>query len=188
MARQPKYRLESVMEQALPVVNQLGYRSCNMNTLITKTGFNRRAFYAEFGDKQRFFEALTQYYIERKLHPLLNNFDSTYSAKIQLSKFFDQYRKLINPHGCLLVTMINELSGESVQIRNLARHFYDQLSLEFIAMLERTVDSSRINIEKEALTLTFFTQAFAVNQHLNQGDDDVNTLLLHLFESVPDCP
>lgn len=177
------------MEYALPVVNELGYRGCNMNTLITKTGFNRRAFYAEFGDKQRFFEALTKHYIEHKLLPLFNNFDATHSAQLQLTNFFSEYRQLINQHGCLLVAMINELSRESEEIRSLARHFYDQLSLEFIAVLERSTESSELlNVEKEALTLTFFTQAFAVNQHLSQGEEDINTMLTHLFESTPNLP
>ncbi|MGQ8364163.1 TetR/AcrR family transcriptional regulator [Glaciecola sp. 1036] len=187
MSQKPKYQLELVLDYALPVVLERGFAGCNMQTLLEKTGFNRRAFYQHFDTKIRFFEALVAHYIEHKLNPLFSQFSTGSSVYQSISSYFNAYEKVITPNGCLLVKMLMEVGHQSETIQGLGRHFYDNLTQQLIGTLEKAQISGelspQLNVEKEALQLTFLTQSFAVSANLKQGKEDIHTLIQALFES-----
>lgn len=186
MPKQPKYQLERVLERALPLVIQRGYRGCSMATLITETGFNRRAFYMHFNNKEDFFEALLNHYLQAHLLPLNQYLRGLEDPQLSIHHYFKAYQQLINVKGCLLTKLIIEMGSENNAVQHQARWFYDQLQLEFIGLLERAQQHQFIRasakIEQQALKLTCLAQGFAVSNHIVQGSEDVSLLIESLFD------
>ena len=182
MPRNKGYHLESVFTKAIPYVSVMGYHASNLNTLIVKTNFNRRAFYAEFGNKLGFFEALLTYYINSELLPLqLTLRDNLNPLKESLHKYFKAYASVLNAKPCLLIRLLEDLSTQSESIQSQARAFYDQLTQSFIAAIERSEAKGQVadsvNIESQALKLTFLTQNYAIACNLPQATDDIHLLI-----------
>lgn len=194
MARKPEYSIDEVFNKALIIISDKGYKACSMQHLIEKTQFNRRAFYQQFKHKQDFIEQLLSYYIEHSLLPLQTPLNYTPNESISdndrltqlIVDFFNRYQTLIDQHGCLLVKLSLELGKQNVAVQNMARRYYDNLQLSFIACLERAQARGEIqhisNIESMALKLTCFAQAFAVSNNLQQGQSDVHIVIQSLFE------
>ena len=186
MAQHRKYELEQVLEKSLPLAIDLGYRGCSMATLIDQTGFNRRAFYLHFNNKEDFFEALLNHYLQAHLLPLNRYFHENVDPQYCVQAYFVHYQKLIHTKGCLLTKLIIEMGNKNVAIQHQARWFYDQLQLEFIALLERCVQQGylpkSLKIEQEALKLTCLAQGFAVSNHIVQGSEDVLLMIQSIFE------
>ncbi|MFC3123073.1 TetR/AcrR family transcriptional regulator [Agaribacter flavus] len=187
MPRKPKYRLDLVFEYAIPVALKHGYRGCSMQDLLTKTGFNRRAFYLEFGNKQGFYEALTKHYITQYLQPLETHLQQSEHAHSDISNYFLAYEKLIVNKGCLLINLLLEMGKQSKAIQHAGRQHYDRLQQLFISVLERAKEhgqlATSVDIEREALQLSFLTQGFAVSTALEQGKEDIKTVVDALFST-----
>ena len=187
MSRKPEYTITQIFEAAIPLVLEQGYRGCSMETLINQTGFNRRAFYLEFGSKQHFFNDLVAYYIEHYLMPLQNDLLVASNIPEAIITFFTQYQHHINQQGCLLVRIIVELGKEDETIQHLARNYYDGLQQTFIACLEKAVLNQQLseqtNIEALALKLSCFAQGFAVSNNIRQGQSDALIIIRSLFTS-----
>jgi AcrR family transcriptional regulator len=186
MPQARKYQLEKVLEHALPLAIERGYRGCPMAVLIAQTGFNRRAFYLHFKNKEEFFEALLNHYLQAHLLPLNQHLSASNDAQSCIVRYFTEYQQLIHSRGCLLTKLIVEMGSANTAIQHEARWFYDQLQLEFIALLERAQQHKQItrhiNIEKQALRLTCLAQGFAVSSHIIQGKDDVSPLIQSIFD------
>ena len=185
MSRKPEYSLQQVFEQAISLVLEHGYRGCSMDALIKQTGFNRRAFYLEFGSKQAFMSALVEYYIEQYLLPLQQTMLSATDVPKAIVSYFTHYQQHIDQQGCLLVRLIIELGKEDDNIQNIARNYYDGLQQAFIACLEKANAhqqfSSPIEVESFALKLTCFAQGFAVSNNIRQGRSDALIVIQSLF-------
>lgn len=188
MSRKPEYSLEKVFEQAIPLVLKLGYRGCSMETLISRTGFNRRAFYLEFPNKQGFIDALLAYYIEQYLSPLQRPMLEAENTPEAIIQYFTQYQAHINQQGCLLVRLIVELGKEDDTIQHLARRYYDGLQQSFIACIEKAIAHQQlgtdINAENMALQLNCFAQGFAVSNNIQQGQSDALIVIQSLFNKT----
>ena len=186
MSRKPEYSINAVFEKAIPLVLAQGFRGCSMQTLIAETGFNRRAFYLEFKNKQRFVEVLLAYYIAQKLDPIQQGLLQSDNYPLAIVQFFKDYQQHIDQQGCLLVRLILELGKEDEQVRHQARTYYDALQSSFIACLEKAVSHDQLpkstKIEALALKLSCFAQGFAVSNNIQQGQSDVLIVIQSLFD------
>ncbi|WP_395339075.1 TetR/AcrR family transcriptional regulator [Ningiella sp. W23] len=185
MPQQVKYDLERVLEMALPLAIERGYRACSMHSLIKDTGFNRRAFYIHFKNKEDFFEALLNHYLQNHLLPLNQYLHISADAQESIQAYFNQYQQLIASKGCLLSKLIVEMGRSNHAMQHQARWFYDQLQLEFIALIERAQNSgalgTNINAEQQALKLTCLAQGFAISSHIIQGQEDIALMIASVF-------
>lgn len=180
------YVLDDVYEAAIPVVLAKGYKGCSMETLISSTGFNRRAFYKEFSNKQDFVNALLTYYINKHLIPLEQSLSSQENIPQAVIDYFSAYQTLINKQGCLLVRLLIEMGKEDQDIVNQARRYFDNLQLSFIGCLERALSYKELKlntqIEPLALKLSCFAQGLAVSSHIQCADSDTLIVVKSLFD------
>lgn len=183
MPRQKNYQLDTVMAKAISYARLNGYRAANMQRLISVTKFNRRAFYLEFGNKQKFFERLVAFYITNTLDPLILQLNSSDDARVNLSAYFDAYRTLLDQGPCLLVRLLCEIGNESPTISTLANDYYDRLTQHFLAILEKSYrlpDQLHL-VNNIALQLMFITQSVAVSRSLAHRQHEIQMLLEELL-------
>jgi len=188
VSQKPKYALEDVFEAAIPLVLAQGCKGCSMEKLIKVSHFNRRAFYKEFVNKQRFMNALLAHYISKQLTPLQQHLVCTENIPEGIIEYFNAYQTLIDKQGCLLIRLSIELGNEDADISSQARRYFDNLQLIFIGCLERAVAhnelESHTQIESLALKLSCFAQGFAVSNYIQKGDSDTLIVIKSLFENT----
>lgn len=62
MSRNKEYDRQKVLEKAVGVFWQKGYKACTMADIVSATELNTASLYKEFGDKDRLFEEALDYY------------------------------------------------------------------------------------------------------------------------------
>jgi len=72
MARHKDYDRDKVLEKAVDVFWQKGYKACSVSDVVKATGLNTASMYKEFGDKDRLFEEALEHYRDNILSPRLN--------------------------------------------------------------------------------------------------------------------
>lgn len=176
MPRKALYNLEYVLEQATSVFLEHGYHGAVMDELIARTDFNRRGFYIEFGSKLAFFYKVIEHYQHNSLNPVIAHLQANQGLP-SIESFFSAYTQLIKGRGCLLISAITELGFDDQHIRDVGRHYLDQLQISFISCLEKAIEHQQvvngINVESTALQLTSYVQGFAVNAILASGTDEL---------------
>ncbi|WP_100644109.1 TetR/AcrR family transcriptional regulator [Alteromonas facilis] len=187
MPRAPLYDLEEVMEQAIDVFLEHGFHGAVMDEIIARTDFNRRGFYREFGSKQQFLYRVIEFYLDTQLQEVLVALEQPQGIHA-INDFFDRYLTLVSGRGCLLVNCITELGHDDQTIKDFGRHYLDRLQIDFIACLERAMNSHEISrdtpIEAVALQLTSYVQGFAVNAILVQDNQELKLATQMLLGSV----
>ena len=187
MPRAPMYNVDEVLEQAIDVFLEHGFHGAVMDEIIARTDFNRRGFYLEFGSKQAFLYRVIQFYIDNQLQNVLVALEQ-HQGKTAIMTFFERYLQLISGRGCLLVNCITELGHDDPKIRDFGRHYLDRLQIDFIACIERAVNSHEMsrdtNIEAVALQLTSYVQGFAVNAILAEDANELQIATQTLLDSV----
>lgn len=71
MARHKDYDRHDVLDKAVDVFWQKGYKACSVADVVNATGLNTASMYKEFGDKDRLFEEALGHYRQQVLSPRL---------------------------------------------------------------------------------------------------------------------
>ena len=72
MARNKDYDRNDVLEKAVAVFWEKGYKACSMADIVNATGLNTASMYKEFGDKDGLFEEALVHYRQHILSPRLD--------------------------------------------------------------------------------------------------------------------
>ncbi|GAB3038988.1 TetR/AcrR family transcriptional regulator [Bowmanella dokdonensis] len=176
MPRKAQYDVTQVLDQAMDVLLEHGYHGSVMDEIIARTDFNRRGFYIEFSSKQNFLYLVLERYQQIKLAPIIAHLNDSHGLRA-IEHFFEQYIRLVKGKGCLLINCITELGFDDARIREMGRHYLDNLQFSFIGCLERALQHGEIRrdvqLEATALQLTCYVQGFAVNGILAANTDEL---------------
>lgn len=176
MARRPQYDVDEVLTEAAQIFLEHGYNGAVMDEIIARTGFNRRGFYLEFGSKQSFLYKVLDHYNDNVLQQIVMHLLKN-RGLVSIRDFFNDYVSLVKGKGCLLVNSITELGFDDKHVKNVARHYIDQLEIGFIGCLEKAIEHKQvkadINVEATALQLCNYVQGFAVTGILAGNTDEL---------------
>ena len=176
MARRPQYDVDEVLSEAIQIFLEHGYNGAVMDEIIARTGFNRRGFYLEFGSKQSFLYKVLEHYNTKELQTIVAQLQNN-RGLLSINAFFTHYIPLVKGKGCLLVNTVTELGYHDQNVRNIGRHYLDQLEIGFIGCLEKAIEHRQvkadINVEATALQLCNYVQGFAVTGVLAGGTDEL---------------
>ena len=191
MPRKALYNVEQVLSDAVDVFLEHSFHGAVMDELIARTEFNRRGFYLEFKDKRGFLHRVLDHYITTQLHPL----QSTLTEKqglVSIQAFFSDYIEFIEGRGCLLINCVTELGNDDSVVREMGRHYLDNLQIVLIGCLEQAAEHKQlragVDIESAALQLTCFVQGLAVNAILSQDSEEMQIAIQSLLAPLLPIP
>lgn len=145
MARKPLYDLDEVMALAVELFWERGYNGTSMDELINYTSFNRRSMYAEFGNKQKFYHAALNYYLEHKVNPLISALENN-RGLISIEGYFYKLNRFLLGKGCLITNSVTELGHCDSQIKSIGQNFFQRLEQSFEACLTEANKQSQIKV------------------------------------------
>ena len=115
MPRKAGFATEQILESAMLVFWQRGYRGTSMRDLVTATELHPGSIYHSFGNKKQFFIEVTDYYYKQLTREINANLTVSTSAGKVLSAFFTSFiarNQYPEVRGCLLVNTLMECSDD----------------------------------------------------------------------------
>jgi TetR/AcrR family transcriptional repressor of nem operon len=131
------------LDGAMQVFWEKGYYDTSIDDLMARTGLHRAAIYAEFGSKQKLFEALLARYREKVAAGMFRPLRAPDAAFGHLEQFFRQLRDFAtSPAGRFGCLMCHTASEVSPHVRSVARIISSYLD-ELRALLRRACVNAR---------------------------------------------
>lgn len=159
MPREKEYSEAEVLEVAMQLFWENGYKSTSLRKLSQEMGINQFSINSSFGNKQNLFlESLKLY--KSKLQEVLKPYEETYNGIESIKSFFYDFVAFSNQDtikkGCLIVNTISELGLDvDKKAGTLVSNYGDQLRALFKKNLEMdsTKDSATIKRQVNYLIL-----------------------------------
>jgi TetR/AcrR family transcriptional repressor of nem operon len=119
MPRTKEYRKEAVLETATKVFWKKGFKSTSMNDLVNVTGLNKHSMYAEFENKEGFFLACIDHYVNISTRDLIDILTKSPLGIGNIKAFFKnrvEYASSKGFNGCMLINTAveNEILDDKI--------------------------------------------------------------------------
>ena len=178
MPRVKQYNEAEVIESAMDVFWQNGYKSTSLRMLSKEMGINQFSINASFGNKQNLFlESLKLY--RTKLQQLLKTFEENSNGIESIKNFFYAFAEFSNQNeykrGCLIINTMSEFGLEvDKEVGALISNYAEQLKALFKKNLEfnTTKDNDTIKRQLNYLDLAIVGLGLATKVKDNTAIED----------------
>ena len=139
MGRKKNYNRDTLVEKAMEIFRDFGFAGTSTQMLVEGLGVNRFSLYAEFGNKQKLFEAALNRYdqeiVERNFGPLEASNASIKEIHSLLDFFASAIKGPSAGRGCLLCNTAVEFGPEDPSGKGLVQNYFKRISKAFYKAL-----------------------------------------------------
>lgn len=176
MPRQKKYDVDTVLEKAMYVFWENGYKTTSVRLLEKEMQINQFSIYASFKDKHNLFiESLRKYKEHVRAHRFENLLKEDAGLK-DIKGFFLDLSKNINSErfskGCLIVNTVSEIGEQDDLIEKEVNDYFLFIKEMFRRILLRSREkgeiSSEANVEKYSNYLLGIMQSLSIGGKVRQ--------------------
>ncbi|OBC01842.1 hypothetical protein A5784_17245 [Mycobacterium sp. 852013-50091_SCH5140682] len=178
-----------VLDQALAVFAELGYRSATMGDLASATGVQRGSLYNAYGAKDEIFLRVFGAYATRFLDGAARALDEADPASA-LGSFFEYCIDAITRagvQGCLSTRTAIEAAADSSRVAGAVRTMLDDLGQIVCAALERLdsgLGSLRVDPRAAARLVVTTTRGLAVMERAGYTAEELRQIAGDLVTSL----
>jgi TetR/AcrR family transcriptional repressor of nem operon len=158
-----KHNRKQVLQIATGLFCEKGYTALGVDEILKQTGMTKGAFYNAFGNKESFVLEALSLYSEENVNRLVRNLEPKpgQPAVDRLEQFYLEMLEIqdkINHKGCLVNSMMTELSGTNPSIANAT-------NMHFNGILKNIVPTVQQAQNEGSLTKTISTEEMAEILH-----------------------
>ena len=164
MSRAKQYDRTELLDRAVELFRRQGFTATSTTELVAELGVNRKSMYAEFGSKQRLFEAALERYSQEHLTRVLAPIEAPDAGADAIRKAFAGYASAgegrFRGRGCLMCnTAVERAALDPGSGRYVARYL-ERLTQAFRQALSNAQRAGEINADADLDDLSaFFTTA-----------------------------
>lgn len=188
MPRKKKYIRTEVIEKAMKVFWDNGYKGTSMRMLEKEMGINLYSIYADFESKEGIFiETLDRYRKLNKeviLKPLINSIGDLEDIRVFFKGFVHSVKSGNTPNGCLFANTAMEIGQTDPRVAEQLDIFFRILKDTYITLLEKAAANNQFTqidkIDQYANFLVGATEGIAVIAKVldqNKLDDFIETTI-----------
>ncbi len=188
MPRKKKYIRTEVIEKAMKVFWDNGYKGTSMRMLEKEMGINLYSIYADFESKEGIFiETLDRYRKLNKeviLKPLINSIGDLEDIRVFFKGFVYSVKSGNTPNGCLFANTAMEIGQTDPRVAEQLDIFFRILKDTYITLLEKAAANNQFTqidkIDQYANFLVGATEGIAVIAKVldqNKLDDFIETTI-----------
>ena len=165
MARPQKFVHDTVLEEAMQIFWQNGYRGTTMENLDQVTGLNRGSLYNAFGGKRALYLMALEHYGDRQFGAAIELIDHSLSTVEAVRDLFDnvinQMKSGEIKRGCFVCNSAIECAPSDQQVAKIIRKYLNRMTASFASSLgkmqeqEGYSDLSEIERLSEHLTASY---------------------------------
>jgi TetR/AcrR family transcriptional repressor of nem operon len=149
MGRKKNYDREKLVGKAMEIFRDHGFAGTSAEMLVEGLGVNRYSLYAEFGSKQRLFDAALQRYdeevIERNFGPLETPGAGIGEVRALLEFFGTAGKSPAWGRGCLLCNTAVEFGPDDPSGAGFVQRYFKRLSRAFNAALSNADNKGELH-------------------------------------------
>ena len=139
MGRKKKYNRDSLIEKAMEIFRDHGFAGTSTQMLVEELGVNRFSLYAEFGNKQKLFEAALERYnkevVGRNFGPLEAPTAGVEEIRALLEFYASASKGPASGRGCLLCNTAVEFGPLDPSGTKFVQRYFEHLSKAFYKAL-----------------------------------------------------
>ena len=139
MGRKKKYNSDTLIEKAMEIFRDHGFAGTSTQMLVEGLGVNRFSLYAEFGNKQKLFEAALERYnkevVERNFGPLEAPTAGVEEIHALLEFYASASKGPASGRGCLLCNTAVEFGPVDPSGAEFVQQYFEHLSKAFYKAL-----------------------------------------------------
>lgn len=156
----------SVLEAAMQLFWEQGYRSTNYDDIVTATGIARQSLYHSFGDKTSLFRRSLEHYSKTVTQQSIDLLNGTGSALSRLRRWLKRLKTKSVQHrnGCLLTNTAVELAPQHSEFQEHFASEAKRIESAIKKTLGEAVDSGEIVADTNISSMATFL--FGVAQGL----------------------
>lgn len=174
MPRKKQFDREEVLEKAMKVFWDNGYKATSMRMLEKGMGINAYSIYADFESKEQLFLLVLKRYLALNKSVLLKTLTDANGNITAIQQFFHDFIQAVKsgdmPNGCLFANTLVEFGATNLVIAQQLNLFFDLLTQHFTQLLKEAKAKknipSTITIDKHATYLVGCTEGLAVTAKL----------------------
>lgn len=144
--RPKKFDEATVLEAAMQLFWEQGYRSTSYEDLVKATGLARQSLYHSFGDKKSLFQKSLEHYSQTVTQQSLDLLTSKGSPLSNICRWLKRLKNKTTQHrfGCLLTNTAIELASQHAEFRNHVAHEARRIELTIGQTLKRAIDAGEV--------------------------------------------
>ncbi len=158
-----------VLETAMKLFWEQGFKGTSMNDLAIQTGMAKPGLYATFGDKETLYTKALGHYFYNLGMPILDDFlHAPDPLKVALRHFLEIIAEATNgtknPYGCFVVKSVVECAHQPDALKKLGQGFDMERRQVFIKRFQRAQESGDLpqTVDAKALAEFFSGQSLAL--------------------------
>jgi TetR/AcrR family transcriptional repressor of nem operon len=164
MGRPKQYDRNDLLDRAVELFRRQGFNGTSTAQLVAELGINRKSMYAEFGSKQRLFEAVLERYREKHLSAVLAPIEAPDAGGEAIRGAFAGYASAsegwARGRGCLLCNTAVERAALDAGSQHHVAAYLERLTAAFRHALTNARRSGAIDRDIDLDELAaFFTTA-----------------------------
>ena len=148
MGRKKSYDRDTLIKNAMEIFRDHGFTGTSTQMLVERLGVNRFSLYAEFGNKQRLFEAALERYdeevIERNFGPLETPRAGTEEIRALLEFYASSGKGPASGRGCLLCNTAIEFGPVDPGGAGFVQRYFKRLSRAFCTALDNAYNRGEL--------------------------------------------
>ncbi len=159
MPRNKEFDEAQVLDRALELFRERGFRHTSFQNLTTELKVSRQSLYDTYGDKQALYQAALKRYLDHSVDLIRRKLDSDEPVREAFLSFFTHMIKAQcsgQNSGCLMVNSMIEISHEDAGARALAQEHARLLEGLFATRLSRAQRAGEIAKSKDPVALGRF--------------------------------
>ncbi|MEZ5841904.1 MAG: TetR/AcrR family transcriptional regulator [Hyphomicrobiales bacterium] len=157
MGRPLEFDKYEVLDRALHVFWRKGYTAASMQDLVIATGINKASIYNSFGDKEAFFVAVIEHYIENYSRPRGRLLVETEPARQAVANYFESLVRFSvgeGAHlGCLLTNVASEIAPFSPPVEAHVSRVFNMMEGVFLDTILRGQEDGSIKTRLPPIAL-----------------------------------
>ncbi len=178
--RNPELTKKLIVEKAMPLFNQKGYRATSLSDITKVTGITKGAIYGNFENKDAVAEATFESAIEIVTHEIRHRIKSAPTAPLKLNAILDYYGEYLhNPPvegGCPVINTAIEADDNYPLLRTKVIRIMALIKDSLKKVMYRGIKEGQIKPETdvEEFTTSFYSAILGATLISRVEGDDEN--------------
>ncbi|MEH6631839.1 MAG: TetR/AcrR family transcriptional regulator [Halopseudomonas aestusnigri] len=186
MARYKEYNRQDVLENAVALFWQKGYKASSMADIVQSTGLNTASMYKEFGNKDGLFEEALEFYRQNVLSPrvqiLIENPNITGIREFLESVVKGAAKKTYK--GCLMMNHLAQKHTISPKSFIIISDFFSYIESLLVTAIRNAQANGKIPADKDPVVLASFVMCNVHGLVLYGRYPDSREVVLKLNEVI----
>jgi len=191
MPRKKEYDPSEVLQKAMYVFWQHGYRSTSLRMLEKELGINQFSIYSSFESKHNLFVEVLKQYRKHMREGIVQILINSEGDLDDIERFFKAFIEAVqngeSPNGCLVANTAAEVGSSDNQIHKALKAYFDMMEESFYKLLKKSRSKGQLpkdlDLHKKAKYLVTCTEGLSLSSKV-MDESDLQSFISSVMASL----